>query len=119
MLLAVTACVMLCNTAESSEEASGSDEDVASWISWFCSLKGNEFFCEVEGDFIQEDFNLSGLSSLVSVCSRLWKRKKYVIILLCLQLELWAMPSEQHGIIGSSNRGHVAQATPYGLPICM
>ncbi len=51
---------------ESSEEASGSDEDVASWISWFCSLKGNEFFCEVEEDFIQDDFNLSGLSSLVN-----------------------------------------------------
>ena len=49
----------------SSEEASGSEEDVASWISWFCSLKGNEFFCEVEEDFIQDDFNLSGLSSQV------------------------------------------------------
>ena len=56
---------------ESSEEASGSDEDVASWISWFCSLKGNEFFCEVEEDFIQDDFNLSGLSSLVNPRTRL------------------------------------------------
>ena len=51
----------------SSEEASGSDEDVASWISWFCSLKGNEFFCEVDEDFIQDDFNLSGLSSQVHI----------------------------------------------------
>lgn len=47
----------------SSEEASGSDEDVAAWISWFVSLRGNEFFCEVDEDFIQDDFNLSGLSS--------------------------------------------------------
>lgn len=51
----------------SSEEASGSEEDVASWISWFCSLKGNEFFCEIEEDYIQDDFNLSGLCSQVRV----------------------------------------------------
>lgn len=46
------------------EEASGSD-DSASWIAWYCSLKGNEYFCEVEEDFIQDDFNLSGLSNQV------------------------------------------------------
>ena len=37
---------------ESSDDASSgnssADEDEQSWISWFCSLKGNEFFSEVD-----------------------------------------------------------------------
>jgi casein kinase II subunit beta len=34
-------------------------------VSWFCSLKGNEFFAEVDPDFLQDDFNLTGLSAQV------------------------------------------------------
>jgi Casein kinase II regulatory subunit len=43
----------------------GDEEEDMSWISWFCSLRGNEFFCEVDEDYIHDDFNLCGLSSQV------------------------------------------------------
>ncbi|KAJ7934542.1 casein kinase II, regulatory subunit [Mycena leptocephala] len=37
-----------------------------SWISWFLSLKGNEYFCEIDEDFIRDSFNLTGLDAEVA-----------------------------------------------------
>ncbi|KAJ7467292.1 casein kinase subunit II beta [Mycena galericulata] len=36
------------------------------WISWFLSSKGNEYFCEVDEDFILDSFNLTGLDAEVA-----------------------------------------------------
>lgn len=50
--------------ADESSELTGSDED-STWISWFCGLRGNEFFVEVDEGYIHDDFNLTGLTSMV------------------------------------------------------
>eukprot|EP01039_Chlorochromonas_danica_P010804 gene10804-12009_t len=50
--------------SEESSEMTASEEE-ASWISWFINIRGNDFFCEVEESFIQDDFNLTGLASQV------------------------------------------------------
>ncbi|KAM6504040.1 Casein kinase II, regulatory subunit [Amanita muscaria] len=54
------------------EVSTGSDSDYSrhpcfhQWISWFLSSKGNEYFCEVDEDFILDRFNLTGLNNEVA-----------------------------------------------------
>ncbi|KAJ3241788.1 casein kinase 2 regulatory subunit [Chytriomyces hyalinus] len=52
---------------EDSASSSGSsgESSAVSWIYWYCSLPGHEFFIEVPEDFIKDDFNLTGLNTLV------------------------------------------------------
>ncbi|CAF9930333.1 MAG: hypothetical protein GOMPHAMPRED_005624 [Gomphillus americanus] len=39
--------------------------DTVTWINSFCSLLGHEYFAEVSEEFIEDDFNLTGLQSQV------------------------------------------------------
>jgi len=48
------------------DNSTGSDSDYSnSWISWFLSSKGNEYFCEIDEDYILDRFNLTGLNAEV------------------------------------------------------
>lgn len=38
-----------------------------SWISSFCALLGHEYFAEVSEEFIEDDFNLTGLQTQVAM----------------------------------------------------
>ncbi|GAA6015249.1 hypothetical protein JCM11491_000984 [Sporobolomyces phaffii] len=48
-----------------SSSSPSTETDTLTWINWFVSLPGHEYFCDVAEDFIEDDFNLTGLASLV------------------------------------------------------
>lgn len=50
---------------EEEDEEMSSSSNPQSWITNFCSIQGNEYYAEVSEEFIEDDFNLTGLSSLV------------------------------------------------------
>ncbi|KAK0468473.1 casein kinase II regulatory subunit-domain-containing protein [Desarmillaria tabescens] len=55
---------------------SSTPTSTVTWISWFCSLPGHEFFCEVTEDFIEDDFNLTGLNTMVPF----WKEAMEMVL---------------------------------------
>ncbi|KAJ2761529.1 casein kinase 2 regulatory subunit [Coemansia nantahalensis] len=56
------------NTESEFDDEPYASDDTANltWIAWFCSFKGHEYFCEVEEEFIEDDFNLTGLNQNVN-----------------------------------------------------
>lgn len=50
---------------DSYDSQSSSETEAMSWISWYVSGVGKEFFTEVADEFIEDEFNLTGLNSMV------------------------------------------------------
>ncbi|WVN87110.1 uncharacterized protein L203_102286 [Cryptococcus depauperatus CBS 7841] len=48
-----------------SDTVSSSQTSTLTWINWYTSLTGHDYFCEVHEEFIEDDFNLTGLQSMV------------------------------------------------------
>lgn len=61
---------------DSRDSASSTPTSTLTWISWFCSLPGHDYFCEVAEDFIEDDFNLTGLNSMVPF----WKEAMEMVL---------------------------------------
>ena len=61
----------LTNQSIVEDYTSGSDSDYTKyWIDWFLGTKGNEYFCEVDEDYILDRFNLTGLNTEVQYYSQ-------------------------------------------------
>jgi casein kinase II subunit beta len=69
--------------------SSGSPE---SWISSFCSLLGHEYFAEVSEDFIEDDFNLTGLQTQVAMYKEALEVRT-----------LFHVPKQEHFMVSPAN----------------
>lgn len=48
-----------------SESLLSGSGDEKSWIQWYTELAGHELLCVVDDDYIQDDFNLTGLNKTI------------------------------------------------------
>ncbi|KAF8351398.1 casein kinase II regulatory subunit-domain-containing protein [Amanita rubescens] len=95
----------LMEEAEEQEEGytSSTPTSTLTWISWFCSLPGHEYFCEVTEDFIEDDFNLTGLNTMVPF----WKE--------AMEMVLDVEPDEEAGKIPDVSIVESSAEMLYGL----
>lgn len=47
-----------------SESSEYSSEESQGWISWFCELKDHHFLCQVDEEYISDNFNLYGIRQI-------------------------------------------------------
>lgn len=47
------------------DDSSAESDYANSWVSWFLGCKGNEYFCEIDEEFVNDRFNLTHLNTEV------------------------------------------------------
>jgi casein kinase II subunit beta len=50
------------NVNDSDDNVVYNDLSDGGWIQWFCQLEGNEFFIEIDEDYLRNPTNLYGIS---------------------------------------------------------
>jgi casein kinase II subunit beta len=53
------------NVNDSDDNEAYNDISEGGWIQWFCQLDGNEFFVEIDEEFIRNRWNIYGINKLV------------------------------------------------------
>jgi casein kinase II subunit beta len=53
------------NVNDSEDNDAYNDLSDGGWIQWFCQLEGNEFFIEIEEEFIRNRANLFGINKII------------------------------------------------------
>lgn len=53
------------NVNDSDDKDMYNDMSEGGWIQWFCQIEGNEFFVEIDEEFILNRWNLYGINKVV------------------------------------------------------